>query len=110
MLSSPGDNDITCDVDFSSLKEECNLVPGIKAHGPISQSLFLQNMGIAMRLKMLLTSSNNVPNSSCMTSDQRRLLIKGVERLVGGKEVGGMGEIYKFLAITDQQQQPPYSF
>lgn len=96
-------------MDFSALKEECNLVPGIKAHGPITQSLFLQNMGIAMRLKMLLTSTAG--SSSYMNSEQRRSLIKGVERLVGGEKAGGMGEIYKFMAIAPlNNDQPPYSF
>ena len=47
-LASPGEADITCDVDFSLIK---GCVPdSVITYGPVPQSFFLKNMGIELRL------------------------------------------------------------
>lgn len=100
ILSEPGSCDVTADVDFSLLAKAVNGVAN--AYGPVNQSHFLQAMGIATRLKMLLTSTADTKT--------RKKLIKGVERLVSTGE-NGMGKLYKIQAILPATHiGVPYAF
>ncbi|KAB7497583.1 NADH dehydrogenase [ubiquinone] complex I, assembly factor 7 [Armadillidium nasatum] len=51
-LITPGECDVTCDVDFSYLKKQ--LGKEILVYGPVQQNFFLKNMGIELRLNKLL--------------------------------------------------------
>ncbi len=95
ILNEPGTADITCDVDFSLLKDAAQ---GLAyTHGPISQSKFLQTMGITMRLSMLLKQMRSI--------QEQTSLVKGVERLVGE-----MGQVYQVMAVAGKPNPVPVGF
>ncbi|KAI8585330.1 S-adenosyl-L-methionine-dependent methyltransferase [Geranomyces variabilis] len=96
VLSTPGEADISADVDFRFLRESTKDLAA--AHGPITQSTFLRSMGIAARMKMLLKDAD---------AQKRRDLASGFDRLISPE---GMGTVYKFLAITPLDSPVPYPF
>ncbi|KAJ3227349.1 hypothetical protein HK099_002415 [Clydaea vesicula] len=100
ILKEPGSCDITADVDFSLLKSACSHLAF--PYGPITQKKFLETMGIYTRLGMLLKKGG-------LNSSQRKSLVSGVKRLTSLENNVGMGNIYKVLAITNNQLVP-YSF
>lgn len=64
----------------------------------MTQHDFLKGMGMHLRLLMLLKKSN---------AKEREALVKSFERLT---RPDAMGNIYKFLAITSQNNAPfPFS-
>ncbi|KAJ3160231.1 hypothetical protein HDU86_001067 [Geranomyces michiganensis] len=96
VLSKPGEADISADVDFRFLRESVKDLAA--AHGPITQSTFLRSMGIATRMQMLLKTADG---------QKRRDLASAFDRLVSP---GGMGTVYKFLALTPLESPVPYPF
>ncbi|CAG8486935.1 34657_t:CDS:2 [Racocetra persica] len=90
-LSDPGQADLSADVDFCYLKESVTDLAYlllVDTYGPITQSKFLQSLGIKARLLMLL--KNALPA-------QHKDLISSTERLV---HPSAMGEIYKVLSFV----------
>jgi len=86
--------DLTADVDFSlirSVVEKMERAPAV--FGPISQSRFLQSLGIGYRAQALLETPG-------ISEKQAEDLVEGYKRLVGGADVDGMGEIYKAMALV----------
>lgn len=57
-LIAPGSADLTADVDFTYLRN--SVIDRALTYGPVSQSYFLKQMGIDLRLKV---SPNAVVNS-----------------------------------------------
>ncbi|EAW13853.1 class I SAM-dependent methyltransferase [Aspergillus clavatus NRRL 1] len=103
-LSSPGQVDVSADVDFIALAEAAiDASEGVEVHGPVEQGDFLQVMGIAERMQQLLKGIKD--------EEKRKTLESGWKRLVerGG---GGMGKIYKFMAIIPENggQRRPVGF
>lgn len=93
-LSSPGQVDVSADVDFMALAEAAiEASEGVEVHGPVEQGDFLQVMGIAERMQQLLRGVQD--------EEKRKTLESGWKRLIerGG---GGMGKIYKFMAIIPE--------
>ncbi|RHZ71316.1 hypothetical protein CDV55_108487 [Aspergillus turcosus] len=93
-LSSPGQVDVSADVDFMALAEAAiEASEGVEVHGPVEQGDFLQVMGIAERMQQLLKGVED--------EEKRKTLESGWKRLIerGG---GGMGKIYKFMAIIPE--------
>ncbi|MCJ1431010.1 hypothetical protein MMC27_000360 [Xylographa pallens] len=89
---SPGQVDLSADVDFTALAEAAvEASPGVEVHGPVEQGAWLERMGIRERAAML-GKPGGVESEVVRTS---------VERLVerGG---GGMGRLYKVLAIVPE--------
>ncbi|CAG8827354.1 4713_t:CDS:2, partial [Dentiscutata erythropus] len=70
-LSDPGQADLSADVNFRYLKE--SVADLVDVYGPVTQSKFLQSLGIKARLLMLL--KNALPA-------KRKDLISSTERLV----------------------------
>ncbi|KAI8839896.1 S-adenosyl-L-methionine-dependent methyltransferase [Chytridium lagenaria] len=95
-MSSPGDTDITADVDFSLVRDSASQT-GAFAHGPLTQGDFLRFMGITQRLQALL---------NVCAKEEREELAKACERLVGPSIVNGMGEIYKVMVLTSTEDVP----
>ncbi|RKP39085.1 S-adenosyl-L-methionine-dependent methyltransferase [Dimargaris cristalligena] len=92
-LSSPGEIDLTFDVDFSLLQ---NAVGDLATcHGPIQQNHFLGRMGIELRLQKLI---QNAPNKESANE-----LVEGFNRLV---DPMFMGKVYKAMAITEPDYLP----
>lgn len=87
-LSEPGMADLTADVNFSYLQK--NISSQVSTFGPITQEKFLHNMGIGVRLQVLLSSAS---------TEQRKSLITGYDMLTNPAK---MGERFKFFAILEK--------
>uniref|UniRef100_A0A7N4NWM4 Protein arginine methyltransferase NDUFAF7 n=1 Tax=Sarcophilus harrisii TaxID=9305 RepID=A0A7N4NWM4_SARHA len=91
VLIAPGTADLTADVDFSYLRR---MTQGrVASVGPIQQQQFLKNMGIDVRLKVLLDNSSD-------TATQQQL-IQGYDMLMNPKK---MGERFNFFALLPHQR------
>ncbi|ORY52002.1 DUF185-domain-containing protein [Rhizoclosmatium globosum] len=99
-LSKPGDSDLTADVDFSFLAKAF-IDTGVKSYELMNQGDFLRSMGIVQRLQVLMKVAD---------AAKRKDLASSYERLVGPSGVNGMGEIYKFMAVTREGDVTPYPF
>nr|KAG5710697.1 hypothetical protein BaRGS_035099 [Batillaria attramentaria] len=88
-LVDPGSADITADVDFSYLKQ---CAEGVSTFGPITQQNFLLNMGIGVRLQMLLQKAKQ---------EHWKSLLTGYDMLTNPNK---MGERFKFFAMMN----PPF--
>lgn len=91
VLADPGAADLTADVDFSYLRRMAGNT--VACMGPVSQRIFLQNMGIDTRLQVLLRSS---PDPST-----RAQLIQGYDMLVNPQK---MGERFQFFTLLNHRR------
>ncbi|KAA8650499.1 uncharacterized protein ATNIH1004_003186 [Aspergillus tanneri] len=93
-LSSPGQVDVSADVDFTSLAEAAiEASDGVEVHGPVEQGDFLQSMGITERVQQLLKGIQDDEKRKTVESSWKRLVEKGG---------GGMGKIYKVMTIIPE--------
>ncbi|ORX34147.1 S-adenosyl-L-methionine-dependent methyltransferase [Kockovaella imperatae] len=89
VFDSPGESDLTANVDFAYLREAIEGT-GTSALGPISQGQFLLSLGLQPRLQKLLASN---------TSPERKQdLIKGAQRLVDPVFMGSQYQIMGLLS------------
>jgi len=106
-LSSPGDTDLSCDVDFASLAFAVAGSAGsgseAKAVGPVTQGAFLQRMGIRERLERLLLACGTSPEAD----QEKKRLISEAQRLVDPND---MGNLYKVLAIVPKELKTTVGF
>ena len=94
-LSSPGQVDISADVDFLGLAEAAiETSEGVEVHGPIEQGEWLERMGIKARADMLVKAAGD-------KQDTAEAIRKAVDRLTE-KSGGGMGKLYKVMAIIPE--------
>ena len=94
-FTCPGLVDISADVDFLALTEAALAASsGIEVHGPVEQGTWLEAMGIRARADMIC--------KNLVDKEGKKRIMDAVERLVerGG---GGMGRIYKCLAIVPER-------
>ncbi|KAJ5112384.1 hypothetical protein N7532_000429 [Penicillium argentinense] len=100
-LSSPGQVDVSADVDFTSLAEAAlEGSEGVEVHGPVEQGDFLTALGIEERMQQLLRKVKD--------EGHRKTLETGWKRLIE-KSGGSMGQIYKVMTIipeNDGQRRP----
>lgn len=93
-LSSPGQVDVSADVDFTALAEAAiEGSDGVEVHGPVEQGDFLQALGIEERMRQLLKGVQD--------EERKRTLETGWKRLVE-KSAGSMGQIYKVMTIIPE--------
>ena len=93
-LSSPGQVDVSADVDFTSLAEAAiEGSDGVEVHGPVEQGDFLNALGITERMEQLLRKAGD--------DEHKKTLETGWKRLVE-KSGGSMGQIYKVMAILPE--------
>ncbi|XP_069350114.1 protein arginine methyltransferase NDUFAF7, mitochondrial isoform X6 [Eulemur rufifrons] len=91
VLIAPGTADLTADVDFSYLRR---MAQGkVASLGPIKQQTFLKNMGIDVRLKVLLDKSDE--------PSMRQQLLHGYDMLMNPEK---MGERFNFFALLPHQR------
>ncbi|KAF7544340.1 hypothetical protein G7046_g9806 [Stylonectria norvegica] len=94
-FSAPGLVDLSADVDFTGIAEVAmQASEGVEVHGPVPQGDFLELMGIRERAEML-TKAPGVNEST----------VKNIERAwtrLVSKGPGGMGKVYKVLAILPE--------
>lgn len=94
-FSAPGLVDLSADVDFTAVAEVAmSASEGVEVHGPITQGDFLELMGIRQRAEMLTKSPG--ADASAVENIERSW-----KRLVD-KGPGGMGKVYKALAILPE--------
>lgn len=97
-FATPGLVDISADVDFLALTEAAlNASPGVEVHGPVEQGFWLECMGIRERAEMICKGLKEENDA-----EARQRVIGAVERLVG-RGPGGMGKLYKVLAIVPER-------
>jgi NADH dehydrogenase [ubiquinone] 1 alpha subcomplex assembly factor 7 len=99
VLTAPGAVDLTAHVDFESLARAVEAM-GAKAHGPISQALFLRQLGIEARAATLKA---NASRAEAATIDA------ALERLAGLSR-SGMGMLFKAMAFTPPALGTPPGF
>ncbi|KAM4803774.1 protein arginine methyltransferase NDUFAF7, mitochondrial isoform X1 [Urocitellus parryii] len=91
VLTEPGTADLTADVDFHYLRRMAE--EKVASLGPIEQQTFLKNMGIDVRLKVLLDKSDD--------PSMRQQLLQGYDMLMNPKK---MGERFNFFALLPHQR------
>ncbi|KAJ6561910.1 S-adenosyl-L-methionine-dependent methyltransferase [Mycena capillaripes] len=87
VFHAPGECDLTANVDFAYLKEAVkDLVP---THGPISQSAFLEGMGLQLRIESLAAAAGTTESDSAAIREAGRRLV----------DPAGMGKEYTVLGV-----------
>lgn len=95
-FSEPGLVDLSADVDFMAIAETAlKASEGVEVHGPVAQADFLDAMGIQQRAEMLAARAGDEDGT------KKREIEKAWRRLVD-RGPGGMGKLYKALAILPE--------
>jgi len=98
-FSRPGQVDLSVDVDFTALAERAIAVEkGVEVHGPVEQAGFLQALGLPGRVQTVLAGIEQRGDPKA----EKAKVTGAYERLVG-REKGGMGKVYKALAIVKER-------
>ena len=97
VLGDPGEADLTAHVDFPALAWAARR-RGARVFGPVAQGRFLQALGIEARAVRLQRRAN---------ADQAAAIDSGLRRLTAP---GGMGTLFKALALAHPALPPPPGF
>jgi NADH dehydrogenase [ubiquinone] 1 alpha subcomplex assembly factor 7 len=89
-LKNPGQADITAHVDFQALARAAEDL-GARVHGPVPQGDFLRRLGIETRAVTLMAKT---------TPEISEDISGALKRLIGGGR-GGMGSMFKVLAVSE---------
>jgi NADH dehydrogenase [ubiquinone] 1 alpha subcomplex assembly factor 7 len=89
-LKNPGQADITAHVDFQALARAAEDL-GAQVHGPVPQGDFLKRLGIETRAVTLMAKT---------TPEISEDISGALKRLIGGGR-GGMGSMFKVLAVSE---------
>jgi SAM-dependent MidA family methyltransferase len=89
-LKNPGEADVTAHVDFEALTRAAEDI-GARVHGPVTQGDFLRRLGIETRAETLMAKADQE-----IAED----ISGAMKRLVGGGR-GGMGSMFKVLAVSE---------
>jgi len=89
-LKNPGQADVTAHVDFQALVRAAEDL-GARVHGPVPQGDFLKRLGIETRALTLMAKT---------TPEVSEDISGALKRLTGGGR-GGMGSMFKVLAISE---------
>lgn len=107
IFCSPGECDVTTNVDFALLKE--SMADLVSTHGPISQRNFLTCMGIEIRAAALMRSASSLERKKAIEDGASRLIDPcgmGEQYKVLGAVAKGRDEIWPFAVTQDSAQQP----
>ena len=85
-LAEPGEDDISAHVDFAALAM-AGRRGGASVFGPVTQGLFLANIGIVERAEQLMKAN----------AGESGTLLAAIERLIGNEQ---MGKLFKVLAFA----------
>ncbi|KAL8952011.1 MAG: hypothetical protein Q9222_002057 [Ikaeria aurantiellina] len=119
-FASPGEVDLSADVDFMALVEAAlGASERIEVHGPVEQGVFLEQMGIKERAEMLIRALEKqnetgrkvtaghedkvLLGTKAETDERKKAIHEAVERLVSRLPGRGMGTLYKALAIVPER-------
>ena len=89
-LKNPGQADVTAHVDFQALVRAAEDL-GVRVHGPVPQGDFLKRLGIETRAVTLMAKASHEVSED---------ISGALKRLVGGGR-GGMGSMFKVLAVSE---------
>ena len=95
-FKSPGEADLTVDVDFSAMKHLA-LQNGLNLVGPIEQGWFLLSLGAKQRVQTLIKANPNTAES----------IFKSAKRLVDPKD---MGKRFKVCCASSDNLTKPAGF
>ncbi|KAJ7702039.1 S-adenosyl-L-methionine-dependent methyltransferase [Mycena metata] len=93
-FTTPGECDLTANVDFSYLQEAVADL-GLRTHGPLPQAAFLERMGLGVRVESLVSRVSSSPGSEGQ-GDRTAALRSAAQRLV---DPAGMGSEYAVLGL-----------
>jgi NADH dehydrogenase [ubiquinone] 1 alpha subcomplex assembly factor 7 len=91
-LENPGQADVTAHVDFQALARAAEDL-GARVHGPVTQGEFLKRLGIETRAVTLMAKASHEVSED----------ISGALKRLTDSGRGGMGSMFKVMAITDRQ-------
>lgn len=97
VLEAPGMADLTAHVDFASLARAAREA-GAAVHGPITQGVFLERLGIRQRAERLLAAAR---------PEQAEEIESALRRLIDPTE---MGALFKAMTITHPAMPIPAGF
>ena len=89
-LKNPGQADVTAHVDFQALACAAEDL-GARVHGPVQQGEFLKRLGIETRAVTLMAKASHEVSED---------ISGALKRLTGGGP-GGMGSMFKVLAVSE---------
>lgn len=89
-LKDPGQADVTAHVDFQALVRAAEDL-GARVHGPVPQGEFLKRLGIETRALTLMAKASHEVSED---------ISGALKRLTGGGR-GGMGSMFKVLAVSE---------
>jgi NADH dehydrogenase [ubiquinone] 1 alpha subcomplex assembly factor 7 len=89
-LKNPGQADVTAHVDFQALVRAAEDL-SVRVHGPVPQGDFLKRLGIETRAVTLMAKASHEVSED---------ISGALKRLVGGGR-GGMGSMFKVLALSE---------
>jgi NADH dehydrogenase [ubiquinone] 1 alpha subcomplex assembly factor 7 len=89
-LKNPGQADVTAHVDFQALVRAVEDI-GARVHGPVPQGDFLKRLGIETRAVTLMAKAGQEVSED---------ISGALKRLIGGGR-GGMGSMFKVLAVSE---------
>ncbi|KAM9840402.1 protein arginine methyltransferase NDUFAF7, mitochondrial [Aulostomus maculatus] len=90
VLVAPGTADLTADVDFSYLRRMAGR--GVACLGPVSQGMFLKNMGIDVRMQVLLRN--------CSDPSTRKQLVSSYDLLINPAKMGERFHFFSLLQLS----------
>ena len=91
-LRAPGQADVTAHVDFQALARAAEDI-GARVHGPVTQGEFLKRLGIETRAVTLMAKAGHEVSED----------ISGALKRLTDSGRGGMGSMFKVLAISEPQ-------
>jgi NADH dehydrogenase [ubiquinone] 1 alpha subcomplex assembly factor 7 len=97
VLDEPGSADLTAHVDFAAFASAARAA-GADSHGPITQSAFLQSLGLAARAAQLRERASPA---------QAEAIRSGSQRLI---DPAAMGTLFKVLALGKKGAPAPAGF
>jgi NADH dehydrogenase [ubiquinone] 1 alpha subcomplex assembly factor 7 len=97
VLEDPGNADLAAHVDFATVARAA-VEMGARAHGPVTQGVFLERLGLTPRAEVLLAAA---------TPGQARDIEAARQRLTAPDQ---MGALFKALALTHPAEGAPAGF
>ncbi|KAG6856503.1 hypothetical protein H0H87_003696 [Tephrocybe sp. NHM501043] len=98
VFHQPGKTDLTANVDFALIKQAMGAQ--VDKHGPLTQSEFLQKMGMSVRVMALARQAKD--------EERRAAIVDAAERLVDPVGMGKEYKVYGFSNIKESMHIYPF--
>lgn len=97
---TPGEVDISADVDFTALAERVlRASDAVEVHGPVEQGTFLGMLGMKERMEVLVGALESGGGGE--VEKKKRIVGSGYRRLIE-RSGGAMGKVYKAMAVVPE--------